>query len=299
MTGYSSVDTFGTLIEEVTLSLGGFGSSNDMLCSLSYDIAANDLIIGVDDSSAVSKGIIEIDDELIFVVSNNAGTLTIPTWGRGYKGTVAATHAAGARVAVAPTYPRPVVAREINNTIRAVYPDLFAVKSTDITMDGSHWQYELPADCDRVLLVDAKWTTIDGWEPVRAWDVIQSASTGDFASGKFIAFAEPMMAGVTVHVTYAAVPTLLTADSDLFTATGLAATTRDVILLGAAARLLPWMDTGRVGTETVMSDQQDEAKPIGNAVALAKEFRTNYRVKLQAERQALLSRYPIKSRRAR
>jgi hypothetical protein len=72
VTGYSSVDTFNSLIEEVTLSLGGFGSSNDMVCSLAYDIAANDLIIGVDDSAAVSKGIIEIDDELIFVTSNNA-----------------------------------------------------------------------------------------------------------------------------------------------------------------------------------------------------------------------------------
>jgi hypothetical protein len=269
----------------VTLSLGGFGSNNDMVCSLSYDIAANDLLIGVDDTAAVSKGIIEIDDELIFVTANNSGTLTVPTWGRGYKGTTAADHTAGAKVSVAPTYPKAVVRREVNNTIRAVYPDLFAVKTTDITMDATHWQYELPADCDRVLLVDAKWTTIDGWEPVRAWDVIQSASTGDFASGKFIAFAEPLMAGVTVHITYAALPTLLTADSDLFTATGLPATARDVILYGAAARLLPWMDTGRVGVETVMSDQQDETKPIGNAVSLAREFRTNYRLRLQAERR--------------
>jgi hypothetical protein len=58
------------------------------------------------------------------------------------------------------------------------------------------------------------------------------------------------------------------------------------------------MDTGRVGVETVMSDQQDEAKPIGNAVSLAGSS-AQLPPALTAERQALLSRYPIKSRRAR
>lgn len=296
---YSTTDTLGSLVEEVILSLAGFGSNSDQVCSLSADVASGDLLIGVDDTSAVSKGIIEIDDELIFVSANSSGTLTIPTWGRGYKGTTAAAHSAGAKVSIAPSYPRVVVTREVNNTIRAVYPDLFAVNTTDITADGVHWQYELPADCDRVLLVEARWTTIDGWEPLRAWDVVQSANSGDFSTGKFIAFAESLLAGVTIHVTYAALPTLLTSDSDLFTDTGLPATARDVIVYGAASRLLPWMDTGRVGIETVMSDQQDEQKPVGNAVSLAREFRSNYRLRLDAERKALLSRYPAKTRRVR
>jgi hypothetical protein len=32
-------------------------------------------------------------------------------------------------VSINPTYPKSIVSREVNNAIRAVYPDLFAVKT--------------------------------------------------------------------------------------------------------------------------------------------------------------------------
>jgi hypothetical protein len=92
MTAFSTTDTFGSLIEEVRMSLSGYGVDNDLVCSLSADIGAADLLIGVSDTSAVSRGIIEIDDEILYVKSNSSGTLTIEPFGRGFKGTTAATH---------------------------------------------------------------------------------------------------------------------------------------------------------------------------------------------------------------
>jgi hypothetical protein len=299
MSGYSTTDTFGSLVEEVLMSLQGYTVDNDLVCALSADIAADDLLIGVDDTEAVSKGIIEIDEELIFVKSNSSGTLTIAPFGRGYKGTTATTHATGTKVSVAPTYPRSIVSREVNNTIRAVYPDLYAVATTDITMDGLNWQYELPAALDRVLLVETRWTIEDGWAPINEWDVTHSAYTTDYASGKFISIGEPLSAGMIVHVTYAKPPTLLSASSDLYTATGLPSSSRDVIVYGTAARLLPWLDTGRVPVETVAADLADQNKPLGNAVSLAREMRNLYASRLNSEKMALRERYPIKSRRVR
>lgn len=281
------------------MSLQGFTVDNDLVCALSADIAAADLLIGVDDTEAVSKGIIEIDEELIFVKSNSVGSLTIAPFGRGYKGTTATTHTAGAKVSVFPTYPRSIVSREVNNTIRAVYPDLYAVTSTDITTDGINWQYSLPSDLDRVLLVETRWTIEDGWQPVREWDVTHSANTTDYATGKFISIGEPLAAGMIVHVTYAKPPTLLSASTDLFTATGLPSSSRDVIVYGAASRLLPWLDTGRVPVETVAADLADQTKPVGNAVSLGRVMDNKYTTRLNAEKSALRERYPIKSRRVR
>jgi hypothetical protein len=300
VTAFSTIDTFGSLIEEVRMSLSGYGVDNDLVCSLSADIGAADLLIGVSDTSAVSRGIIEIDDEILYVKSNSSGTLTIEPFGRGFKGTTAAAHTTGAMVSINPTYPRSIVSREINNTIRAVYPDLFAVNATNITTDGNNWQYELPANLDRVLLVDAKWTVIDGWEPVREWDVTHSADTSDYSTGKFLSLGAPWGAGVTIRVTYAAEPTLLSASTDVFsTVTGLPSSSRDVIVYGAAARLLPWLDTGRVPVETVMADLADANKPLGGAVSLAREIRQNYQLALRQEREQLLAKYPIKTRRTR
>jgi hypothetical protein len=300
VTAFSTTDTFGSLIEEVRMSLSGYGVDNDLVCSLSADIGAADLLIGVSDTSAVSRGIIEIDDEILYVKSNSSGTLTIEPFGRGFKGTTAAAHTTGAMVSINPTYPRSIVSREVNNTIRAVYPDLFAVKATNITTDGNNWQYVLPADLDRVLLVDAKWTVIDGWEPVREWDVTHSADTSDYATGKFLSLGAPWGAGVTIRVTYAAEPTLLSASTDVFsTVTGLPSSSRDGIVYGAAARLLPWLDTGRVPVETVMADLADANKPLGGAVSLAREMRQNYQLALRQEREQLLAKYPIKTRRTR
>jgi hypothetical protein len=96
---------------------------------------------------------------------------------------------------VAPTYPRSIVSREVNNTIRAVYPDLFAVGTTDITMDGINWQYGLPADLDRVLLVETRWTIEDGWTPIREWDVTHSANTTDYATGSSSPSVSPWQPG--------------------------------------------------------------------------------------------------------
>jgi hypothetical protein len=80
---------------------------------------------------------------------------------------------------------------------------------------------------------------------------------------------------------------------------GLPSSSRDVIVYGTAARLLPWLDTGRVPVETVAADLADQNKPLGNAVSLAREMRNLYASRLNSEKMALRERYPIKSRRVR
>lgn len=298
--GYPTSDTFASLIDEVITSLSGFGTDNDAVCTLTAPVTAGASELAVDDTSDVSRGLIEIDEEIIYVSSAENGLVQIQPWGRGYKGTVAASHALGSAVYVSPTWPRAIVAREINNTIRMVYPNLWAIGTHDLNSSPTTWQYTLPADVERVLAVEWRWTTdIDGWMPIQGWEMIQSANVTDFATGKALLIAEPLPAGCRLHVTYAKVPTFLTLPADTYASTGLPSSSRDVVVYGAAARLLPWQDTGRIPVTSVSSDAQDSLKPVGNGAALGKELRSLYVSRLTDERRALLERYPTRVHKVR
>jgi hypothetical protein len=292
---YSTTDTFASLIDEVQTSLQAFGVANDQVATLTSSPDASDLTFTLDSTDNISRGIIEIDEEIMYVDYGENGTVYIPAWGRGFKGTVAASHTTGSAVWISPTWPRATVAREVNNAIRAIYPDVFAVATADITSNSTTWEYELPSDCERVLAVEWRWNAPQGWETIKRWEMVHSAQTSQFSSGKALLIGDPVPYNSTLHVTYAKIPSLLSSPSDLFTSTGLSASCRDLAVLGAATRLIPWQDTARLPVETVPSDVQDVGKPVGLASQVAGTLRQQYSAKLAAERRSLLDRFPTRS----
>lgn len=300
MTAFSAVDTFESLIDEVIISLQGFGVEVDQIATLVTDISSTSTTLRLDTGDAITRGLIEIDDELMFVSAATGGVATVPAWGRGFKGTTPASHSAGSPVYISPTFPRSIVSREVNNTIRALYPTLFAVKGYDFITDATHVQYSVPADVDRIIAVDWRWLAIDGWNPLSEWELVSGASSADFATGKFIAVGPNLASGLNVHVTYATAPNVMSTGTDRFAeTTGLPASCRDVVVYGAAARLLPWLDSGRLPTDTVSADLQDQQKPVGNAVSVGRELRGLYNTRLQQEHALLSSRYPYRQHRIR
>lgn len=301
MTGYPTTDTFDSLIDEVITSLQGFGANVDQLSTLTSPCSDSDIVLQVDGDTVIGRGIVEIDQELIYVMRQDGTTLYLAPWGRGWKGTTKAAHAANAAIFVSPTYPRSIVAREVNNTIRSVYPSLFAVGSAEISTNPRDWQYGLPADCDIVISVDWKWSAaLTQWEPLSSWEQVQKANTSDFNSGNFLAVGTPLPANSTLHILYMKSPTLLTSGADGFAATtGLPASCRDVIVYGAATRLLPWLDGSHVAQESVPSDAQDQARPPGTAIQVAREMRNQYLMRLQQERTRLLTVYPMRAHKIR
>jgi hypothetical protein len=296
---YTTNDTFSSLIDEVITSLQGFGVSNDQVCTLTSNVSVSDLSFTVDDTDGVSRGLVEIDDEIIYVSYGEQGTVYIPPWGRGYKGTPPIAHTSGAQVSIAPTWPRATVAREINNTIRSLYPSLFGVGTYEFQAVSTTDQYAMPADCERILSVQWRWNAPDAWSTVRSWEMVHSASTTDFASGKALLIGDPTPVASKLYVTYAKIPSLLTLPTSLFSETGLSASARDVVVLGTASRLIPWQDTGRLPVETVPSDALDQGKPVGTATQVAASMRTMYAQRLAEERRALLDRYPLRAHKVR
>ena len=101
--------------------------------SISADVGLTDTTIPVDDSSVMGRGLIEIGTELMWVqtVPATGNTATVLPKGRGWRGTTATTHTLGDTVVVSPSIPRSVIAREVNNHIRALFPDVYAVQTTE------------------------------------------------------------------------------------------------------------------------------------------------------------------------
>jgi hypothetical protein len=299
LSGYPTVDTFASLTDEVLSSLQGFTFLADQVVTLTQTITDTDTAFTVD-STSLGRGIIEIDEELIYVTSTADGVVTVPSWGRGWKGTTPAAHTSGVAVYVAPVYPRSIVTREVNNTIRAVYPDLFAVGSMDTSTNSTTYQYALPAEVDRILAVEWRWNSASGWMPVSDWEMVSGANTVDYPTGQYLSVHAYLPPAALLHVVHASAPTLMVNPTDPFAATtGLPASARDVIVFGAASRLLPWIDSGRSPAQTVSSDLTDQQRPIGLSVQLAKDLRQRYLDRLAKERDALYAQYPIRAHRIR
>ncbi len=112
------------------------------------------------DAQCIGKGVIEIDDELIWIdtfdKANNNLTVA-PGFGRGFQGTTAAPHAQYAQVTLAPTFPRVSIKKAINDTINSYYPKLWAVSYTTFTFNASQTTYALPDDAEQILFMS--WQT--------------------------------------------------------------------------------------------------------------------------------------------
>ena len=103
--------TFNQMVDEVKTNLAGYTLRQDRISNLNNTggINATDLAIQIGSSENLAKGIIEIDDEQIWVntFDRNTNTLNvIPGFGRGYNGTTPSPHAQNAQVIMTPTFPR-------------------------------------------------------------------------------------------------------------------------------------------------------------------------------------------------
>jgi hypothetical protein len=287
--------TFDDVIQEVTSNLQGFTASPDQVTYLTASVAPGDLIISVFDASVMSRGIIEIDTELMWVMTNTIGnnTFNLLPLGRGWRGSTVAAHASGATVIAAPAVPRFIVRREVLNQFNGIYPEIYAVNSTEFTYTNV-LQIGWPLPADAVGVLDVRWKDYNGnWQRIRTWEIEFGADATDFPTGKTIRF-HGIPQGRTVQVVYPTIPVAPVADTDLFSDTGLSDGAKDLIVLGAMARIVPNMDISRLNINYVAAEEMTQARPAGGAIAVAKYLEAKYAQRLQQERAILNSQYPAR-----
>src|SRR3954462_8515448 len=125
-----------SLTDEVLDSVHGYSRHQEQRTSLSVAIDSDDLTLQVSDISQISKGLVEIEDELMQVatVDSSNNVVTIEPWGRAQSGTTAVSHDANVRVTGAPLFPQQRVRNAIYGVLRETFPSVYAVAST--TIDG-------------------------------------------------------------------------------------------------------------------------------------------------------------------
>ena len=288
--------TFVNIIDETALALTGYTNRQDQATYLTSSLTSTATSFTVADGTVLTRGLVEIDDELIWVDSfdRTSNTATIPAYGRGFRDTVATTHSAGTRVTITPSFPRSVIRRNINLAIDAVYPDLFGVYYTTFPFQAAVTTYVLPQEAIDIL--GASWQTIGPskeWLPIRHYRVDRMANPTTWNSGKTISIREGIIPGRTCMITYTKKPSTLTYDTDDFASlTGLPDSAREVIVLGAAYRTAMYLDMGRVPAQTAEADSQGQTNPIGSAVNVGRSIQQMYQQRLLIEVRRLQEQYP-------
>ena len=291
--------TLSDLIDEVRSSLQGYTLRQDRITYLNSAINTTATAIQVGNSANLAKGIIEIDDELIWIDNFNKTNSTLnaaPGFGRGYQNTSPAPHAQYAQVVLSPTFPRTMIKQAINDTINSVYPQLWAVYNTTFTFNAAQVTYPLPDDLEDILYMSWQTTgSSEEWLPINRWRLDGMADAATFNTINTVNLYENIQPGRTVKVWYTAAPANLTSSTDDFAGvSGLPYTCRDVITLGASYKLLSYVDAGRINLTSAEADLNDTKIPSTAGASSSRYIYALYQQRLNEEALKLSDKYPIR-----
>lgn len=292
--------TYANLVDEILLNLAGYTLRQDRATHLTQDVTSTGLGLSLASVSNIGMGTIEIEDELLWIDSYDriSSTATVAPYGRGYQGTTPTAHTANTKVVIAPTFPRATVKKAINDTIDAVFPNLFGVGVHTFNFNTAVTTYSLPAETETILYISWKSTgPTQEWIPVRNWRQDAFANATAFASGQTVSIYDRIDAGRTIQVYYTKKPSTLTASSpsDTFeSVTGLPSSCKDVIVYGAAYRLAAFIDPGRLNYNSAEADNADTKIQYGSGASTARFLLALYQQRLNEETKKLRDVYPTR-----
>ena len=294
------------MIDEVLINLAGYTYQQDRATYITDNVPAtpstiaSPIILQLASTDNIGKGAIEIGEELIWLDSFDrvSNTATVPPWGRGYLGTGTATHTAGDKVTITPTFPRYVVKKAINDTIASFGAIIFSVKTTTFTFNAAQTTYAFN-NLNIHNIMTIMWQDIgpsQEWIPIRHWSWDALASSTAFGSGaQTVTIGDYVQPGRTVKVVYATDPEPFTDNAQEYsTQTGLPNSTRDVAILGASYRLLTYLDPARAAQVSPQADETDAKRPFGASQSATKQLYALYQQRLKEETDRQQASYPIR-----
>lgn len=296
--------TLAQMMDEVQINLSGYTFQQDRSTYLTTAVttltspSSSPTVLSLGSTTDFGKGVIEIDDELLWIdsVDRVANTATVSPYGRGYLGTTAATHTVDTKVTVAPIFPRDSIKKAINDTINAVGASIYATKQTTFTYNAAITTYDFDGlNIENILSVS--WQDIGPtkeWIRVKRWDFDPFADVTTWGSNsQTITIGDVIIAGRTVKVMYATHPAVFTAtNQDFSTQTGLSETVKDVVILGAAYRLLQYLDPARAAQYSPQADEIDAKRPFGASNNAVRQLYALYTQRLNEERTKQQTQYP-------
>lgn len=277
--------TLNQMVDQVIAEIQNYVRVQDSITTITAGIDATVLSFTVDDPTAIAKGVVEIDEELILVkkINTTTGVADVIPGGRGWSATTAAAHSLNAIVRNNPTFPKNQVKRAINETITTM--NLYSVKSYDFTFDGTTHTYVLPTDV--VDVTGVSYATVDSsgrWPQLTHFRIDQNFwPEGATAPRTAIELYEAPIPGEIVRVQYLAQGVAL-ANGAEFSTSGLPSTAEDVVRFGAMWRLISTVDPGKLLATNPSADALDAPVPVGRASEVSRYIYQLFQARLNEEK---------------
>lgn len=298
--------TFANIVDRVKQQLLGYTKDQASVSELAAPMGAGDTSFSVDPETVtnLSRGLVEIDDELILVKTYDKSTGTVTVMGlnngRGADGTTAASHSTNALVVNDPRFPRQRIKEAINDTINGVYPDLWTFGQHEFPYVAARYEYPVPAEADDVYKVVVNTIGPSAvWFPAQKWRFNPMASTTSgqvkptpTPTGKTLQIYDRIVPGRNVRASYTKAPNTLTNNADEFASvSGFPERYVDMIVYGACWRLLPAYEAGRLQQSSIEATERAPLVPTSAASSASQFFLALYTKRLNEERTRLQRLY--------
>jgi hypothetical protein len=297
--------TFNDVVARVKQQLLGYTRDQASISYLVAPMDADDVTFQIDPETVtnISRGLIEIDDELILVKKFDRATGIVTVFGgtsgtgRGAEGTTAAAHTLDTLITDDPMYPRARIKEAINDTIQAVYPDLWVFGEYEFPKIAARYEYPLPVDVEDVYKVtvntigpSAVWFPLSSWRfnPVASTTAGQVKPTPTPTGKTLQIMRDFIVPGRNIRVTYTKKPNTLDNNADPFEATtGLPERVVDLITYGACWRLLPAYEAARLQQSQIEATERAPLVPVTAATQASQYYLQLYMKRLAEERDRL------------
>jgi hypothetical protein len=290
------MSTAGALLDRVSRQLlSGTVEERNKLAS-SVDSDDTSFVMSYDLAGLRAGTIFEVDSELIYVWEATSGSKTV-TVERGYGGTTAASHSAGAIVVLNPRFPKSQMLEALNqdlDDLSSPLNGLFRVVSVNVDYNGADRQINLTSATSIIDLLDVRLRYLATDYPViRKVRLQRDLPTSDFASGFALVFDESVMAG-TLRVRYKAPFARVSAVGDsLQSVANLPVTMEDILEMGVMSRMLSTREVKRNFIESQGDTRRSDEVPPG---AMRDSFSNILRLRrdrIIAEAAKLARQYPL------
>lgn len=283
--------TVSQLIDQCSQMLHSYTGTVEATTFLTGSLDSTAVVASVAHPQRLRQGIIEVDDELMWVSDQGPDSVTLFPTGRGVMGSVAAAHAINARVTNDPLIPRVRIFEELKATIRQLN-DLYQVKTTEVTSSPVQTTYSVPADIDRILKVQyevigpsKEWLSINGYH---------LDPNADTVTGKALVIHQCIQSGRRIQITYAKALPVPAATTDDLEAIGLAAELHDVLRYGACWRTIQMMAPARMNLRSIEAQTDAQGVTPDSITNVAKQFFQMFALRRDEERKRLLDKYPMR-----
>ena len=291
--GSSSRYSTSELVEETLGHLSGHTTNMGQVTYLSEGLTETDTQFRIAEASQVSRGVAEIDYELVYVATSSNGLCTVLPSGRGWASSTPVAHEEGALVTFGPRFPRHTILKAINDVIENIWPQLYGIGETEFNFQPVVQAFSMPADAEDVTnLLYKEVGPQKAWVPIDQFRFNRNAAPSEFPTRRSIILPPWLTPGRPVRVRYMKQPSTIDVEG-AFEDSGLATSAWPAVMYGALHRLAASLTLGQLGVASPGANELSRVRPI-NAVEVSQQYYALHVQFLEQERTRLQAENPTR-----